>query len=107
MASGQSIGAGNLQHCVLQSVRCTSCMPYFKKLKIMTLPCLYIYETLSYTKMFLSTFKTNSMFHSYDTRNKSDLFTSRHNTKLFKQHPAYNAMLTYNKLSSEIQENTD
>jgi hypothetical protein len=27
----------------------TSCVPYFKKLKIMTLPYLYIYEILLYT----------------------------------------------------------
>jgi hypothetical protein len=47
-----------------------SCMPYFKNFKIMTLPCFYIYEIILYTKMSLSNFKTNSMFHSYNTRNK-------------------------------------
>jgi len=53
---------------------------YFKKLKIMTVPCTYIYEILLYTKMYLNKFKTNSIFHTHDTRNKSDLFISGHNT---------------------------
>jgi hypothetical protein len=34
----------------------TSCKPYFKKLKIMTLPCIHIYEILLYTKMSLNKF---------------------------------------------------
>jgi hypothetical protein len=63
----------------------TSCKPYFKKLKIMTLICIYICEILLYTKMSLSKFKTNSMFHLHDTRNKSDLFITSRNTKLFEQ----------------------
>jgi hypothetical protein len=48
-----------------------SCMPYFKDYTIMTLSCLYIYEILLYTRMSLDTFKTNSTFHSYDTRNNT------------------------------------
>jgi hypothetical protein len=36
----------------------------------MTLPCICIYEILLYIKMSLSKFKTNSMFHSHDTRTK-------------------------------------
>jgi hypothetical protein len=44
-----------------------SCMPYFTDYKIMTLSCLYIYEILLYTRMSLDNFKTNFMFHSYDT----------------------------------------
>jgi hypothetical protein len=61
----------------------TSWKPYFKKLKFMTLLCVWIYKILLYTKMYLSRFKTNSMFHSYNTRNKSNLFITSHNNKLF------------------------
>jgi hypothetical protein len=64
------------------------CMPYFNNHKIMTLSCLYIYEILLYTRMSLDTFKTNSTFHSHDTRNKSKLFITRHNTTLFEQSTA-------------------
>jgi hypothetical protein len=48
----------------------TRSKPYLKKLKIMTLPCIYIYGTLLYIKMSFSIFKTNFMFHSHDTRTK-------------------------------------
>jgi len=53
--------------------------------------------------MYLSRFKTNSVFHSYDTRNKSDLFITGHNIKLFEQSITYNGVLIYNKLSFEIK----
>jgi hypothetical protein len=43
------------------------------------------------------------MFHSYDTRNTSDLFISGHNTKLFEESITYNSVLIYNKLSHEIK----
>jgi hypothetical protein len=43
------------------------------------------------------------MYHSYDTRNKSDLFITGHNIKLFEQSIVYNGVLIYNKLSSEIR----
>jgi hypothetical protein len=69
----------------------------------MTLPCIYSYEILLCTKMSLSKFKTNSMFHLHDTSNKSDLFITSHNTKLFEQSIAYNGVLVYNKLPSEIK----
>ena len=46
---------------------------------------------------------TNSMLHSHDTRTKSDLFITSHNTKLFEQSTAYNGVLVYNKLPSEIK----
>jgi hypothetical protein len=53
--------------------------------------------------MSLSKFKTNSMFHSHDIRNESDLSITSHNTKLFKQSITYNDVLVYNKLPSEVK----
>jgi hypothetical protein len=43
------------------------------------------------------------MFHSHDTRNKADLFITSHNIKLSEQSIAYNGVLIYNKLPSEIK----
>jgi hypothetical protein len=63
----------------------------------------YICEVILHTEMYLSRFETNSMFHAYDTRNKSDLFITSHNTKLFEQMITYNSVLLYNKLSHEIE----
>jgi len=56
---------------------------------------LYICEVILYIEMYLSRFKTNSMFHSYDTRNKSYLFITSHNTKLFEQSITYNSVHIY------------
>jgi hypothetical protein len=81
----------------------SSCKPYFKKLKIMTLPCIYILEILTHTKGSLSKFKTYSMFPSHDTRNKADLFITTHNTKLFEQSITYRGALIYDKLRSEMK----
>jgi hypothetical protein len=53
--------------------------------------------------MSLDTFNTNSMFHLYDTQNKSKLFITRHNTTLFEQSIAYNGVLIYKRLPSEIK----
>lgn len=43
--------------------------------------------------MDLTRFKTNSVFHLYETRNKSDLFITELSTKLFAQCIAYNNVL--------------
>jgi len=63
----------------------------------------YIYEFLLYTKLYLSGFKTNSLVSSYDTRSKSDLFITGHDTKLFEEIIFYNGMLIYDKLSCDIK----
>jgi hypothetical protein len=70
---------------------------------LMTLPCIDIFEILIYTKRSLNKFKTNCMFHSHDTRNNSYLFITSHSIKLFEQSIAYNIVLIYNKLPSEIK----
>jgi hypothetical protein len=64
---------------------------------------MYIYEILLYTKMYVGKLKTNSMFHTYDTWSKSDLFISGHNIKLFEQSITYNGVLIYYKCPYEIK----
>jgi Na+-translocating ferredoxin:NAD+ oxidoreductase RnfC subunit len=73
-----------------------------KKIKDYGIP-LQVYEVILYTNMYLSRYVTDSMFHSYDTRNKLDLFITGHNTKLFEQSITYSSVLIYNKLSHEIK----
>ena len=53
--------------------------------------------------MYLRRFRTNSMFRSYDTRDKSDLINTSHNTKLLEQSIAHNGVPIYYKLSHEIK----
>jgi hypothetical protein len=78
-------------------------MPTDSRIKIVTVPGIYVYEILLYKKMDLTRFKTNSIFHSYEMRNKSDLFIIDLNTKLFAQRIAYNSVLIYNNISHEIK----
>jgi hypothetical protein len=86
--------------------RTTSCKHLFWTLKIMTLPCMYIYEILLQFRMSLNNHKTNSMIHLHDTRQKSDMFITGHNTKLFEKSTTYSVFHIYNKLAKEIK-NTD
>ena len=52
--------------------------------------------------MYLSRYKTNSMFHSYETK-YFRLFIASHDTKLSGKSIAYSAMLIYNRLCNEIK----
>lgn len=52
--------------------------------------------------MYLSRYKTNSMFHSYDTKYVK-LFIAGYNTKLLEQSNSYSDVLVYGKLSNEIK----
>jgi hypothetical protein len=83
--------------------RTTSCKPSFRALKIMTLPCMYIYEILLQFRMSMNNYKTNSMIHLHDTRQTSDLFITGHNTKLFEQSITYSGIHIYNRLAEEIK----
>jgi hypothetical protein len=83
--------------------RTTNCKPSFRASKIMTLPCMYIYEILLQFKMSMNNYKTNSMIHLHDTRQKSDLFITGHNTKLFEQSTTYSGISIYNRLAKEIK----
>jgi hypothetical protein len=64
---------------------------------------IYIYEILLYTKMYVGSLKINSIFHTYDTWSKSDLFISGHNTKLFEQSLTESGVLICYKCLYEIK----
>jgi hypothetical protein len=83
--------------------RTTSCKSSCRALKIMTLPCMYIYEILLQFRMSMNNYKTNSMIHLHNTRRKSDLFITGHNSKLFKQSTTYSGIHIYNRLAKEIK----
>jgi len=53
--------------------------------------------------MYIGRLKTNSMFHTYDTWIKSDLFISCHNTKLFEQSITYHGVVIYYKHPHEMK----
>jgi hypothetical protein len=57
-----------------------------------------MYEILLQFRMSVNNYKTNSKIHLHDTRQKSDLFITGRNTKLFEQSTAYSGIHIYNKL---------
>ena len=56
------------------------CRDLFRKLEIMTLPSLYIFELLCYVKEYGTSWKMNSELHNYNTRQNSDFHMYFHRT---------------------------
>ena len=84
--------------------RSTSCRSFFKDLCLLTLPAIYIYETI----MFLIqqpeySPATNSTIHSHNTRRAGDFHVIAHNLDLFKKNPFYAGSILFNKLSRDIR----
>lgn len=50
-----------------------SCRELFVKLRVMPLPCIYIYQCLLFIKYNISNFKTNADIHNYGTRHCTDI----------------------------------
>lgn len=80
-----------------------SCKPLFKKLEILTLPGLYLYETLIYAHTKLNNEIQNCNLHSYRTRNKNKFHLTSHNTSCFANSPKYSAICLYNKLPAILK----
>ncbi|PSN46282.1 hypothetical protein C0J52_16638 [Blattella germanica] len=67
---------------------------------------MYIYETLNSVKSNLSNLPTNLDKHTYDTRNKNNLFIKPFNTTMYKNCLFQTGFLMYNKLSNYLKEKT-
>jgi hypothetical protein len=89
---------------MVQIPRTISCKQYFKLLRILPLPCLYIYEVLIYIKANLNTYTTNSRIHSHNTRRKDDLFIVPCNTSLCKNNFNNMGYRMLNQLPQYIKE---
>ena len=80
-----------------------SCRQIFKKLNLLTVPCLYIYEVLKLIKSNLDGYTTHSDIHRHDTRMKNDLRQMSHRTKIFERSPHYFGIALYNKLPQTLK----
>ena len=80
-----------------------SCRNFFKELKILTIPSLYVYCLLCYTKQNYENFTSNNQIHNHDTRNKTNLRTVSHRTTLFSKGARYTAATLYNKLPTSLK----
>lgn len=80
-----------------------SCKTMFIQHKILTLPCLFIYETLKFVKENLDKFNFQNTFHDYPTRHGSDLQYDVHRLQLYKSNPYYIGSVLYNKLKDNVK----
>jgi hypothetical protein len=75
-----------------------SCKPHFQKLRILTLPCLYVFEVVIFVKGNLPLFQS---FRSIRLRNKISSMPSR--TALFRKNILGMAPKMYNKVPNNIR----
>ena len=89
--------------CILRLDYCAPCRGHFKELKLLTLPCLYIYHLLIYCRNNLREFPTNAHFSkSLRTRNADRLALPRHASSIFEGGPTFMMIRCYNALPAEI-----
>jgi hypothetical protein len=89
---------------MMQTPKMISCKQYFKSLRILPLPCLYIYEVLVHIEANLNVFKTNSGIHAHKTRRKDYLFIVPCNTSLCKNNFNNAGYRRLNRLPQYIKE---
>jgi hypothetical protein len=83
----------------------TSCRPIFRKLKILTLVSLYIFEMLCFfKKIYKWNLKHNSEIHGHNTRRKQDLHTQQCNTVMYQKSVINRGKKLFNKLPMQIKQ---
>ena len=76
----------------------TSCVDYFKSLKILTLPALYVFCLMSFVK------NNFNLFESQNGRNGRILKGVRVHYEGFRNSPRYRAISMFNSLDRELRD---
>jgi hypothetical protein len=80
----------------------SSCKSWFKKLDILTVPCLYIFSSAMFVINNPSYFQTNTALYGTDTRQKNKLHKPLYKLSSIQKGIIYTAINVYNKLPSCI-----
>lgn len=80
-----------------------TCKPHFKELQIMTVPSLYIYQTVLFIQNNKQNYPTLGRTHQYTTRNRQQLAHTQHRTRQYEQQVHYKGVDLYNKTPQHIQ----
>jgi hypothetical protein len=75
-----------------------SCKPVFKELKLLTIPCIYIFWAIMYRKLHPEEYISNEQIHNYNTRNKSKTVIPKHTSNIIEKSPQYNSAKFYDFL---------
>lgn len=78
-----------------------SCKNHFKRLKILTVPSLYIYHIIIFGLKNIN-YMTNQDIHTHDTRHKEDIHSIFHRTNKLKNSPYMAAIKLINKLPRQL-----
>jgi hypothetical protein len=80
-----------------------SCRPIFKELKILTVICLFIFESLCFFRKYNICQVKNLNLHDYETRNKDDFHILQFQTSLYKKSVINMSVRLYNRLGVGAQ----
>lgn len=80
----------------------TSCKPLFIQMKILTLPCLYIFYLVTNVKKNHCLYTLNSDIHSHNTRNKNKIHQPFSRLSLGQNSFDYKGIICYNKIVTKI-----
>lgn len=78
-----------------------SCKPLFKRFKILTIPCIYIFNTIMYK---VNNVTTDEVDSKYKTRTKGNFKSDRIKLELSKKDPKYAGGKLFNALPNAIKE---
>lgn len=79
------------------------CRDSFRRLRVMTLPSLYVFECLKYVKHNITAFSERSYIHDYDTRTTQDLVVPYHRLSATRSGITYYAPLLFNLLPVDVR----
>lgn len=82
----------------------TSCRPLFKRLNLLTVPCLYIFELCNFVKTYPHFFKRKDQVCHFNTRYPDRLIYPKTNTHLYRRNCFPMAIRLFNKLPKNITE---
>lgn len=84
-----------------------SCRPVFKQLKLLTFPCIFIFQSLIFLKQNHSIFQSLLPHSKHDLRTKNKLNIPHHSTSFFKRHTYCSATSLFNALPSVLRSERD
>ena len=80
-----------------------SCRPLFRKLSLLTMPAIYVYELALFYKRNEPLFEAGMVTHGYATRNRTKIPFPIHNLTLLEKGPYYSAIRVIDALPPSIK----
>lgn len=107
-AAPHSIRAFITQKSIIRTLmRCnqrSSCRPFFKRLQLLTLPSIFILETLKMVHNNPTNFDKYTFCHNYNTRKCNKYKYPAHQLKKYESSPSYMGIKIYNKIPNSYRE---